>query len=117
MNKIRPATPEEIADIATHADLSTGGFVVAMENTLGPTDLAVVRQVWEIDPLFNRSGSNTRKAAFYWNLETSLRLQGVPAYYFNVGAGDDQSQWRKVLDTWGATPTSQEPEFRYKKVL
>jgi hypothetical protein len=49
------------------------------------------------------------------NLESILRFQGVQEIYFNVPVADEQ--YIKVLQTWGATTTSMEPEYRFKKVL
>ncbi len=122
-SKIRPATPEEVDSIRETSDLGPGCLVVAMDNTKGPADLAVLRQVWEIDPLHAVSGG-ARKAAFIWGLEAALRLQGVPFYYFQVGAAGDEGDWRKVVEKWGAEPVRRDdttrepvPEIRYKRVL
>lgn len=122
-SKIRPATPDEIESLGQTADLGPGCLVVAMENPKGKPDLAVIRQTWGLD-LFPASESGSRKAAFVWALETALRLQGVPAYYFNIGAEPELEPWRDTVEHWGAVPTNQppgypdgKPEIRFKKVL
>lgn len=117
MDKIRLANPQEIAEIQADADLGPTSTVVAFDNSKGLSDLAVLKSVTELDPVFYRSGSDSRKAAFIWALESALRLQGVPAYYFNVAAGEDTAQWREIVSKWGAEPVSKTPEIRFKKVL
>lgn len=117
MDKIRLATPEEVSGIAATSDLGPSTTVWAFENTAsGEPDLAVIRQAVELDPVYYR-GSNTRKAAFVFGLETAMRMMGVPAYYFNVPASEDMAAYRSIVQKWGAEPTSPTPEIRYKKVL
>lgn len=112
MDKIRYATPEEVEKFASHADLTPTSQVV----TFGGKDFAVVRQCTEIDPMFFAEDSgHQRKLLFGMNLETVMRLNGVQEIYFNVPVSD--TPYIKVLETWGATPTSKEPEMRFKKVL
>lgn len=112
MDPIRFATPEEIKAIAEKSDLTQTSQVV----TFGGKDFAVLRQCWEIDPMFFAETSNVqRKLWFASNLETFMRLNGVSEVYFNVPVKDEG--YLKVLDTWGAKPTSMEPELRLKKVL
>lgn len=117
MDRIRLANPQEIAEIQDSADLGPTSSVIAFENPKGLSDLAVLKTVTEIDPVFYRSGSDSRKAAFIWALETTLRLQGVPAYYFNVRADDEFARFREIVTKMGAEPTSTAPEIRFKKVL
>lgn len=112
MDTIRKATPEEIANFADRADLTPSSDVL----TFGGKDFAVIRTCTEIDPMFFHESSNVnRKAIFGMNLESILRFQGVREIYFNVPATDEK--YIKVLETWGASPTSREPELRFKKVL
>lgn len=112
MDIIRQATPEEIEKIAPTSDLTTVSTVV----TMGGKDFAVVRNCIEIDPMhFADDSSNSRRLLFAMNLETVMRLNGVKEIYFNVPVADEK--YIKVLNTWGATPTSREPELRFKKVL
>lgn len=112
MDAIRYATPEEVEAIASTSDLTSGSQVI----TYGGKDLAVIRQCVEIDPMHFHPDSRTmRRLQFAQNLETWLRLQGVKEIYFNVPVADEA--YIKVLETWGATPTSKEPELRFKKVL
>jgi hypothetical protein len=112
MEPIRIATPEEIEAIKAHADLTANSTVLAFGK-----DLAVVRQVSEIDPLFFANDSNPkRRLLFMWGLENMLRMVGVPEYYFNLHA-DDPKYLATMQETFGAKPTSTAPEIRFKKSL
>jgi hypothetical protein len=112
MDIVRKATPEEIELFRSRSDLTPHSDVL----TFGGKDFAVLRTCTEIDPMFFAEESNTqRKLIFAMNLESILRFQGVQEVYFNVAVSNDK--FIKVLETWGATPTSLEPEFRFKKVL
>lgn len=112
MDTIRLATPEEIEKIAATSDLTNASRVVSF----GGKDFAVIRNCIEVDPMyFAEDSSTTRRAIFAMNLETLLRFNDVKEIYFNVPVEDEK--YRKVLDTWGAVPTSRSPEIRYKKVL
>lgn len=112
MEAVRLATVEEIESMKANADLGPGCSVV----TFGGKDFAVVRQVTELDPvIFATETNDRRKAAFIFALETALRFQGCPAYYFNIKADDEA--WQSIARHNGAEPTSQAPELRFKKVL
>jgi len=114
MDAVRLATPEEIQamDIQNSGDLSFASSVF----TFGGKDFAVVRQCFEIDPMyFAPDSTRKRKLIFGMNLETILRFQGVKEVYFNVA--EENEPFRDVLETWGAQPISMTPEIRYKKVL
>jgi hypothetical protein len=112
MEAVRIATPEEIEAIKDHSDLTSATSVV----TYGGRDFAVIRQCFEVDPMwFHEESSVKRKLLFAMNLETLLRFQGVKEIYFNVPVRDEA--YMTVLKTWGAEPTSLEPELRFKKVL
>jgi hypothetical protein len=112
MDIVRKATPEEIALLADRSDLTPTSDVL----TFGGKDFAVIRNCTEIDPMFFAEDSgNQRRLLFAMNLESILRFQGVQEIYFNVPVAD--TKYIKVLETWGASPTSLEPELRFKKVL
>lgn len=112
MDIVRKATPKEIEQFADRSDLTPTSDVL----TFGGKDFAVVRNCTEIDPMFFAEDSgNHRKMLFAMNLESILRFQGVREIYFNVPVADET--YIKVLETWGAIPTSREPELRFKKVL
>jgi|SRR5882672_264562 len=112
MNIVRLANDEEIAKVAETSDLSYATSVLTMDGQ----DFAVLRNCFEIDPMYFHPDSPTRrKLLFAMNLETALRLQGVKEIYFNVH--DNDEQYQAVLNTWGAQKISTAPEFRYKKVL
>lgn len=112
MDIVRLATPEEVEGIASDSDLTSASSVI----TFGGKDFAVLRSCMEIDPMhFHPDSTTQRRLIFAMNLETMLRLNGVKEVYFNVPVSDEK--YIKVLETWGATPTSKEPELRFKKVL
>lgn len=112
MDIIRKATPEEIEKIKDTSDLTAASDVV----TFGGKDFAVLRTCMEIDPMYFAETSNVqRRMIFQMNLETMLRFQGVQEIYFNVPVADET--YIKALETWGAKPTSREPELRFKKIL
>ena len=118
MDKIRLATIEETKSIAAQSDLGPSSSVLAFENAkTGRPDLAVLRSVTEIDPVFfDAESSAHRKAIFIWAVENTLRVMGgVPAYYFNVSPAD--AEWRETVEKWGAETVSKAPELRYKKFL
>lgn len=112
MDIIRLAIPEEVAAIQATSDITPTSTVL----TFGGKDFAVMRNCFELDPvIFSEGCSNQRKLLFIMNIETSMRLQGIKEYYFNVAADNDA--WRQVVETSGASPVSVAPEIRYKKAL
>jgi len=79
-------------------------------------DLAVVKQVTELDPVYFSEGSNTsRRLMFIWGIENWLRLTGVDRYYFDVPV--DSETWRHNVETHGAEQLSTGAVYHYKKVL
>jgi hypothetical protein len=114
---IRLATQEEIDSIQKSADLGPGCSVYALDFNEG-TGIAVVRQCYEIDPMYlpgDNLGQQRQKVLFQFGLESALAMAGVPHYYFNIAAEDTQFQGLVVKT--GAEQVSQSPEFRFKKVL
>lgn len=112
MDIIRLATPEEVEAIQSKSDITPASTVV----TFGGKDFAVLRNCFELDPvIFDPETTDKRKLFFLTNLETSMRLQGMREIYFNIHA--DDADWIKVATHWGASPTSEKPEIRFKKVL
>ena len=111
MEDIKLATPEQVERIRLESDFSAQSAVLAMGE-----DLAVVKQVTELDPIFFAPDTgNSRKALFVWGIQNWMRLNGVPAYYFSVNAEDEK--WQKVVTTFGAERVSKIPEIRFVKVL
>ena len=112
MDIIRKATPEEIDAIADRSDITPRTDVL----TFGGKDFAVLRVCNEIDPMiFSEESSVNRRAIFAMNLESILRFQGGQEIYFNVPITDEK--YIKLLENWGPSNISREPEFRFKKVL
>lgn len=113
---IRLATPEEIETIKSTSDLEPGCTVVAFPQGEGKEPMfAVMRQVYEVDPVYYNGAPIKRKALFIWALENMMRFSGVPTYYFNVPAND--TEYIETVKHWGAEVTSREPEVRLKKRL
>ena len=111
MDAIKLATPEQVEEIKKVSDLTPSSVVVAFGN-----DLAVIRQVTEVDPVFfNEFSDVKRRMLFIWGIENMLRFNGVPEYYFNIHA--NQPEWKEYVEKWGAISTSTTPEFRFKKTL
>jgi len=110
LDKIRLATEEEVAAIAVESDLTPSSRVLAMGD---------MRAVWrvtnEIDPMFFNGAADSKKYLFVWGIENILRGTGASEFYFNVPATDDGYQ--KIVEHFGATRTSKEPEYRYKIAL
>lgn len=117
MEALRLATPEEVAKISEGLDLTQSSTVVAFPKKDGDPDLAVLRQVTELDPvIFSEGTDDRRKAMFIWAIESGLKILGiVPEIYFNVDAND--TKWQHVIETFGGVQTSKHPELRYKKSL
>jgi hypothetical protein len=112
MDAVRLATPGEIEALGDGLDLTPNSSVI----TFGGKDFAVIRNCLEVDPMrFHPNSNIRRRLTFATNIETMLRFQGTHEIYFNVPVQD--TAYLKVLDTWGANPTSREPEIRLKKVL
>ena len=120
MDKLRLASSEEVASLQMGSDITPLTTVVAFENakTQKP-DFAVLRQVFEIDPvLYAPETTDRRKVLFAWGLENALRIQGtVAAYYFNISADDSAAEWRGVVEGFGAEKISPTAEYRYKVIL
>lgn len=115
MEPIRLATPEEIESIKDRADcLGQETTVVAFSGDKG-VDFAVIRKVTEIDPMLMANDSGIRRALFIWSLENSLRLMGVPEFYFNIRSED--AAWLKLVERGGAKRIHEGLEIRFKKVL
>jgi len=77
--------------------------------------LAVWRIANELDPIVFNSASNAQKYMFLWGMQNLLRGAGATEVYFNVAVANEQ--FRSVVEHLGATPTSREPEIRYKITL
>ena len=118
MDQIRLASSEEIEKIREGADLEFATAIFAFPHKDGEPDIAVLRNVLELDPvIFSDKTGDQRKAYFITTLETHLRLTGLRGYYFNIHADEASTRWRQTVEKWGAKATSTAPEIRYKKAL
>lgn len=115
MQPIRLATAEEVDSIRDRADLTLGCTVLVLDSPSGKT-FAILRQLWEIDPVIVEGDDNgRRKTMMFFGLETGLNMLGIPEYYFNIKSEDET--WQGVVKNWGAEQVSPSPELRFKKVL
>jgi hypothetical protein len=116
LDNLRLATREEVESIRLKSDLGPTSTVVAFEHGAQPSDLAVIKQVTELDPVFFQDASDTRRRVlFIWALENAMRIMGLGSYYFQVPVADET--WIKNIEGWGAERLSTEPQFRYTKLL
>lgn len=110
-DRIRLATPEEVATIEKQADLTPRSTVWAFGESL-----AVVRMATEIDPVvWGDNCPDIRKGWFIWGLENMLRGAGMSEYYFNIHT--DDAKFLSIMKGFGAENISKSPEFRFKKAL
>lgn len=113
MDAIKLASAEQVERISKDVDWVPETVVLAMGE-----DLAVVKKVVELDPVFFAPESNTsRRLMFTWGVENWLRLNGTVNYFFNILADDESAVWRKVVETHGAKARSKAPEIRFGKEL
>lgn len=117
LKHIRVATAEEVEKIKRGSDLGGEPFAVyALENQKGDVDLAVVKQVVEVDPVWYAPSTNdVQKARLQWGLEERLMGAGITRYLCNVKASDER--WIKILKEWGFKAQSSEPEIRMARNL
>lgn len=112
--RIRVATPEETKTIMETKD-GRGGYVLALDSAEGPL-FAVIRTAVEVDPvLYPEKIPFKTKLLFQRDIETVLAAQGVQQYFCNVHVTNEKMI--SVLNTFGATQASTEPEYRFMKVL
>ena len=117
MKRIRVATVEEVESIKGVSDLDPSCIVLALDTGSG-TPLAVVRTAIEVDPVhFPPDFPDRLKMVFMRDVETVLAAKGVDHYYFNIVNAPETQTYRDTMIHWGATPVSEAPETRFKKVL
>jgi hypothetical protein len=117
MKRIRVATAEEVESIKGVSDLDPSCIILALETNSG-TPLAVVRTAIEVDPVhFPPDFPDRLKMVFMRDVETVLAAKGVDHYYFNILNTPETETYRDTMVHWGATPVSEAPETRFKKVL
>lgn len=114
---VRQATREEIERIRKGSDIGGEPFTVfALDNNQGEADIAVVKQVYELDPIwFAKTSNSVTRARFVQLLEERLMGAGIQRYGCRVAATDES--WRKVLQEWGFKEQSSEPEIQMMRNL
>ena len=116
MKHIRRATTEEVARIRDVANFGRTFTVFAMDQNAGQPDIAVVKQVFHLDPvLFGSETNDVQKARFIWALEERMAGAGIEQYECAVRYDDER--WRNVIKTWGGRPLNDFPEARFVKEL
>ena len=117
LKHIRPATDEEVNKIRATSDFGGEPFAVyAMENQQGEFDLAVVKNVIEVDPIYYAPNTNDfQKARFQWGLEERLMGAGIHRYAVSPHASD--TRWIRIIKEWGFKQQSTEPEIRLYRNL
>jgi hypothetical protein len=117
LRHIRVATEAEIERAKNGSDMGGEPFAVyAFDNKAGEADLAVVKNVIEVDPVFYAPSTNdVQKVRFQWGIEERLMGAGVFRYACNVRAVDER--WRRILREWGFQEQSSEPEIRMVRNL
>lgn len=114
---IRPASEEEVEKIKPTADLTASSAVWSWPSDKGDSDIAVLRQCMEIDPVnFGASAGKQRKHMFFWALCNMLKATGAREIYFNIDA-EGSEDYTAVLEKMGATKTTIKPQFRFKLAL
>jgi hypothetical protein len=106
--KIRLATPEEIKEIETDANLTPTCRVLKLGEMT-----AVWRVAHEIDPLIPNGASRQRGFKFIWGIENMMKGAGVSEYFFQVPA-DDLIYHRAVEEHFGGQRLSKQPDYRYR---
>ena len=113
---IRLATKEEIEGIREQSNYPAQARVLAMDSNVGDPDLAVVKNIIEVDPIVWGARTNDmQRAKFLFALEERLLGAGVDHYFFNIDAADEH--YLKVVRHWGAEQCSPHPVVRFQKVL
>ena len=116
MKHIRIASKEEIEAVRAKSHFTPDTAVYAFDQNPGEPDVAVLRLLPVLDPVFfGRQTNDVQKARFWWGLEERMAGSGIPVYYFNVPASDERYQ--KVVESWGAIRVSGEPEVQFKREL
>jgi hypothetical protein len=110
LDKIRPITEEELAPIASTSDMTPMSKGIVFKGIK-----AIYRICNEIDPVYFGDATDRDKIQFMFALQHLLMGNGATEFYFNVAVDDEAFQ--KVLESLGATRTSEQPEYRYKVSL
>jgi hypothetical protein len=117
LEPVRLATEKEIEMLkGTGMDTTFTHTVLAF----GEGDSALyslIKNVTEIYTYPMDVMSSKRNLMFMWAMENIMRINGVPAYYFQTSSKEEKELWRKNIESFGAEKTNPEPEFRYRKAL
>lgn len=112
----RYATKEEVEAIRATSNFPPEFTVFAMDNHPGEPDIAVVKRVVEMDPVyFSKHTNDVQKARFVHAIEERMAGSGIQQYHFSVAYSDER--WRKVIESWGGKQLNEFPEARYLKEL
>ena len=115
LKHVRLATKEEVEQLRATSNYTRDSIVFAFDQGAEP-DFAVLRRVYELDPVrFSKHTNDVQKARFVHSLEERMMGMGIEQYFFNVDAAD--IRWQRVIETWGAEATSPTPEIRFQKAF
>lgn len=106
-DRIKLATPEQVAQIKEEANLTATCRVLTMGD-----QIAVWRVAHEVDPLIPNGASVGQMYKFMWGIENILLGAGVTEYFFNTPA--DDTKYSQVLERQGAIKLSKQPDYRWR---
>jgi hypothetical protein len=116
LKHIRLATKDEVEAIRSTSNFPPEFAVFAMDQNESDPDIAVIKHVVELDPVyFGKRTNDVQKAKFIWALEERMAGGGVMQYEFNVKDSDER--WKAVIRNWGAKEISPTAERRFMKEL
>jgi hypothetical protein len=107
LEKIRLATPEEVAEIEHNSNLTAMSKVLVMGDMR-----AVWRVAHELDPVHFNGAPTTKMYKFLWGIENIMRGAGCTEYFYNTPA--DDPAYHRILEELGAQRTSKQPDYRWK---
>ena len=107
LEKIRLATPEEVAEIEANSNLTAMSKVLVMGDMK-----AVWRVAHELDPVHFNGAPGQRMYKFIWGVENIMRGAGATEYFFQTPA--DDVAYHKILEEFGAQKLSKQPEYRWR---
>lgn len=107
LEKIRLATPEEIAEIEPESNLTLQSRVLAMGEMR-----AVWRVAHELDPIITNGAPTQKLYKFLWGIENIMRGAGTTEYFFQTPA--DDPKYHRVVEELGGQRLSKQPDYRWR---
>jgi hypothetical protein len=107
LEKIRLATPEEVAEIEPNSNLTAMSKVLVMGDMK-----AVWRVAHELDPVHFNGAPVTKMYKFLWGIENIMRGAGVTEWFCNTPA--DDPRYHRIIEDLGAQKLSKQPDYRWR---